>query len=71
MLWLYAAGSCCLPPCCWPVRYVAGEDVLGLCAEVDFPPCLMMRRMLELLMRLSKQVRCQQHSWQNMRFSAA
>uniref|UniRef100_A0A383WBB4 CDAN1-interacting nuclease 1 n=1 Tax=Tetradesmus obliquus TaxID=3088 RepID=A0A383WBB4_TETOB len=36
-------------------RYVTGEDVLALCAEVDFPPCLMMRRMLELLMRLSKQ----------------
>jgi hypothetical protein len=44
-----------LPLCC-PVRYIAGDDVLGLCAEVDFPPCLMMRRMLELLMRLSKQV---------------
>lgn len=40
-----------------PGRYIAGDDVLALCAEVDFPPCLMMRRMLELLMRLSKQVR--------------
>lgn len=37
-------------------RYVHGEDVLGLCAEVDFPPCLMIRRMLELMLRLSKQV---------------
>jgi hypothetical protein len=41
---------------CCAARYLAGDDVLGLCAEVDFPPCLMMRRMLELLMRLSKQV---------------
>jgi hypothetical protein len=41
---------------CRAARYLSGDDVLGLCAEVDFPPCLMMRRMLELLMRLSKQV---------------
>lgn len=40
--------------CC---RYLDGEDLLMLCAEVDFPPCLMVRRMLEGMMGLSKQVR--------------
>jgi hypothetical protein len=35
--------------------YLAGVDVLELCAAADFPPCLLMRRMLELLLRLSKQ----------------
>lgn len=39
------------------VRYLAGEDLLVLCGEVDFPPCLMVRRMLEGMMGLSKQVR--------------
>lgn len=57
-----ALAVCCLAawrpsPSRCAARYVTGEDVLALCAEVDFPPCLMMRRMLELLMRLSKQVR--------------
>eukprot|EP00879_Flechtneria_rotunda_P031500 GHRR01034419.1.p2 GENE.GHRR01034419.1~~GHRR01034419.1.p2 ORF type:complete len:145 (+),score=17.46 GHRR01034419.1:766-1200(+) len=37
-------------------RYAFGEDVLELCASVDFPPCMMMRRMLELLLNLGKQV---------------
>jgi hypothetical protein len=31
--------------------------VLELCAAADFPPCLMMRRMLEHMLGLSKQVR--------------
>jgi hypothetical protein len=35
---------------------VSGEDVLDLSADLDFPPCLLMRRMLELLLKLSKQV---------------
>lgn len=39
-----------------PCRYLDGEDLLLLCGEVDFPPCLMMRRMLETLVGLSKQV---------------
>lgn len=38
-------------------RYRAGEDVLALCAAADFPACLMMRRMLEQMLGLSKQVR--------------
>lgn len=37
-------------------RYLGGEDLLELCAEVDFPPCLMIRRMLEHMLHLSKQV---------------
>ncbi|KAI8470232.1 MAG: hypothetical protein J3K34DRAFT_264611 [Monoraphidium minutum] len=37
------------------VRYRAGCDVLELCAAADFPPCLMMRRMLEHMLGLSKQ----------------
>eukprot|EP00775_Hariotina_reticulata_P010604 gene10604-10762_t len=36
-------------------RYVSGEDVLDLSADLNFPPCLLMRRMLELLLKLSKQ----------------
>jgi hypothetical protein len=43
-----------------PCRYLEGEDLLLLCGEVDFPPCLMMRRMLETLVGLSKQV-CARH----------
>jgi hypothetical protein len=43
-----AAASC---------RYLGGEDLLSLCGEVDFPPCLMMRRMLESTLGLSKQVK--------------
>lgn len=41
---------------CRAHRYLAGEDLLLICADVDFPPCLMMRRMLEVLLGLSKQV---------------
>lgn len=36
-------------------RYRRGTDVLDLCASADFPPCLMMRRMLEHMLGLSKQ----------------
>jgi hypothetical protein len=36
---------------------VAGEDLLEIAADVDFPPCLLARRMLEQMLRLSKQVR--------------
>lgn len=36
-------------------RYLSGEDVLSLCASVDFPPCMMMRRMLEAMDILPKQ----------------
>jgi hypothetical protein len=32
-------------------------DVLEICAAADFPACLMMRRMLEHMLGLSKQVR--------------
>ena len=38
-------------------RYNEGVDVLDLCAAADFPPCLMLRRMLEHMLGLSKQVR--------------
>lgn len=37
-------------------RYLAGTDVLELCAAADFPPVLMLRRMLEHMLGLSKQV---------------
>lgn len=36
-------------------RYLAGEDLISLCASVDFPPCMMMRRMLEAMDIVSKQ----------------
>ncbi|GBF92890.1 hypothetical protein Rsub_05726 [Raphidocelis subcapitata] len=36
-------------------RYRAGVDVLEICAAADFPACLMMRRMLEHMLGLSKQ----------------
>lgn len=35
-------------------RYVAGEDVLQLAADVDFPPCLLMRRMLEHMLPIAR-----------------
>ncbi len=38
--------------------YLAGEDVLHLAADVDFPPCMLLRRMLERLIDASKQVQC-------------
>lgn len=38
-------------------RYLAGNDILALCASVDFPPCMMLRRLLEGLLMVSKQVR--------------
>jgi hypothetical protein len=37
-------------------RYAAGEDILQLSANVDFPPCLLLRRVLEELLQLGKQV---------------
>ncbi|KAJ9508960.1 hypothetical protein QJQ45_028291, partial [Haematococcus lacustris] len=36
-------------------RYVSGEDVLALSANVDFPPCMLMRRMLEALLQIPRQ----------------
>ena len=39
-------------------RYMSGEDILSICASVDFPPCMMLRRMLESLLLVNKQVRC-------------
>mmetsp|Transcript_31129 Transcript_31129/g.69187 ORF Transcript_31129/g.69187 Transcript_31129/m.69187 type:complete len:297 (-) Transcript_31129:238-1128(-) len=36
-------------------RYVAGEDILAISASVDFPPCMLVRRMLESMLRVSKQ----------------
>jgi hypothetical protein len=53
-------GHCAAPPPLTPThlrRYVAGEDILEISADVDFPPCLLARRMLEQMLRLSKQVR--------------
>ena len=38
------------------LRYLAGEDILTISANVDFPPCMMMRRMLESLLHINKQV---------------
>ncbi|KAG1671357.1 hypothetical protein FOA52_002967 [Chlamydomonas sp. UWO 241] len=35
--------------------YLAGEDVLSICAAVDFPPCMLMRRMLESALKVNKQ----------------
>lgn len=37
-------------------RYLGGSDVLDMAAALDLPPCLLMRRLLEALLRLSKQV---------------
>ncbi|GLI68756.1 hypothetical protein VaNZ11_013209 [Volvox africanus] len=37
-------------------RYVNGEDVLQLSADVDFPPCMLLRRMLEKIIDAPKQV---------------
>jgi hypothetical protein len=37
-------------------RYLAGEDILQICASVDFPTCMMMRRLLEHLFKVNKQV---------------
>lgn len=31
-------------------RYTAGEDILDLAASVDFPPCLLLRRVLECVL---------------------
>lgn len=36
-------------------RYLDGEDCLEISASIDFPPCLLMRRMLEHMLQLSKQ----------------
>ncbi|PNH12687.1 hypothetical protein TSOC_000386 [Tetrabaena socialis] len=36
-------------------RYTAGEDVLQLSADVDFPPCMLFRRILEKLIDAPKQ----------------
>eukprot|EP00877_Chromochloris_zofingiensis_P001620 jgi/Chrzof1/11459/Cz05g37120.t1 len=36
-------------------RYKQGDDLLDICGSVDFPPCLMIRRMLEYILKLSKQ----------------
>jgi hypothetical protein len=53
----YLSAVCCLSAMSVLVlRYLSGEDLLALCGEVDFPPCLMVRRMLEGMMGLSKQV---------------
>jgi hypothetical protein len=38
------------------LRYLAGTDLLELCADVEFPPCLMMRRFLEHLLQLPNKV---------------
>ena len=37
-------------------RYANGLDILQLSADVDFPPCLLMRRMLEQVVDAPKQV---------------
>ncbi|MEW5304854.1 MAG: hypothetical protein WDW36_007435 [Sanguina aurantia] len=37
-------------------RYKAGEDLLELSSEVSFPPCMLMRRLLEALIQAPKQV---------------
>eukprot|EP00798_Chlamydomonas_sp_ICE-L_P014350 gene14350-20345_t len=37
-------------------EYLAGEDLLMISAAVDFPPCMLLRRMLESCFSLSKQV---------------
>ncbi|KAG2422948.1 hypothetical protein HYH02_015384 [Chlamydomonas schloesseri] len=37
-------------------RYGQGEDVLALAADVDFPPCMLLRRMLEQLVEGPKQL---------------
>jgi hypothetical protein len=39
------------------LRYQAGEDILGIALSADFPPCMLMRRMLEAMApQLPKQV---------------
>lgn len=58
------SGSAATPPSRPPplraspslTRYTQGTDMLELCAASDFPACLMMRRMLEHMLGLSKQV---------------
>ena len=57
----------CLPACTRPQRlthfarrlrsYLGGESVLEIAADVDFPPCMLLRHMLELLVPGPKQVR--------------
>ncbi len=36
--------------------YLAGEDILAVAATADFPPCMLLRRMLESMLRVPKQV---------------
>ncbi|KAG2498008.1 hypothetical protein HYH03_004266 [Edaphochlamys debaryana] len=36
-------------------RYMSGDDILQLSADVDFPPCMLLRRMLERLIDAPKQ----------------
>jgi len=58
--------GCCVRGCnnnthhyfisCSNHRYMAGEDLLLLSAAVNFPCCLLLRRMLESLLRVHKQV---------------
>jgi hypothetical protein len=54
--------TCATPP--FPGRYLSGTDLLELCADVEFPPCLMMRRFLEHLLQLPNKVKPGAHtSW--------
>jgi hypothetical protein len=53
VLHLYCVCACCLVYC---YRYLKGQDLLALSAELDFPPCMLLRRLLEHLVPGSKQV---------------
>lgn len=45
------------PPRSLARRYLQGESVLEMSVDACFPPCMLLRRMLEGMLSLPKQVR--------------